>query len=356
MYNGLKKRKRSMDIKVSIIVPVYNVELYLNKCIKSLLNQTLKEIEIILIDDGSTDKSGSICDEYAKIDNRITVLHKNNEGLGLTRNYGIKRAKGKYIGFVDSDDYVLEDMYEHLYNIAEKHRADVVFSSNCYRITNEGEIKKQKPNIEEEKIFVKDNIINELLPDIISSPPEYKSDGVIGVAVWKGLYNSKKIIENNIMFNSERVYISEDAIFQLDLIPKIEKAVITPYIGYCYRENRFSLSMKYKKDRFEMDKTLYYKQLQMIKTFSNSTLEERIERIFLANMRLCVFQEILNEKIPLKEKRINISVINKDELSRKILHKYPIKRLPFAKRIVCILQKYNLFILLYLLVKIKYRK
>ena len=109
---------------ISIIVPIYNVELYLEKCIESIINQTYKNLEIILVDDGSTDSCGKICDEYAKKDNRIKVIHKINGGLSDARNKGMEIAKGKYIGFVDGDDYVASDMYETLYKFSVKNSLD----------------------------------------------------------------------------------------------------------------------------------------------------------------------------------------------------------------------------------------
>ena len=104
-----------MDVKVSVIVPVYNVEKYLDRCLDSIINQTLNEIEIILVDDGSTDSSGEKCDEYKKKDLRIKVIHKKNKGLGYARNSGLEVATGKYIAFVDSDDYIDRRMFESLY-------------------------------------------------------------------------------------------------------------------------------------------------------------------------------------------------------------------------------------------------
>lgn len=126
--------------KVSIIVPVYNVEKYIRKCLDSLVNQTLKDIEIIIINDGTKDKSALICEEYAQIDNRIKVIHKENGGLGNARNVGMTYANGEYIGFVDSDDWVDLDYYEKLYNKAIEENADVcvggikVFKNNSYKI------------------------------------------------------------------------------------------------------------------------------------------------------------------------------------------------------------------------------
>ncbi len=120
--------------KVSIIVPVYRVENYLEKCVNSLINQTLKDIEIILVDDGSPDDCGKICDKYAKKDGRVKVIHKQNEGLSEARNVGIMAAESPYIGFVDSDDYIAADMYETLYENLIKNDAEISICGlyDCY--------------------------------------------------------------------------------------------------------------------------------------------------------------------------------------------------------------------------------
>lgn len=108
------------DDLISVIVPVYNVEKYLRKCIDSILCQTYKNFEIILIDDGSSDNSGKICDEYLNRDERISVFHKKNQGLSEARNTGIKKAKGKYLTFVDSDDFINEEYILNLYDNLKK--------------------------------------------------------------------------------------------------------------------------------------------------------------------------------------------------------------------------------------------
>ena len=110
---------------VSVIVPIYNVEKYLPECIDSIRAQTLKDIEIILIDDGSPDDSGQIIDEYAKKDSRIRTVHRENKGYTATVNEGIALAKGKYIGIIESDDWIEPDMYEKLYDSATKHKTDI---------------------------------------------------------------------------------------------------------------------------------------------------------------------------------------------------------------------------------------
>lgn len=112
---------------ISVIIPVYNVERYLRECVDSVINQTYKNLDIILVDDGSTDSSGQICDEYAKRDDRITVIHKTNSGLSDARNNGLEIAKGKYVYFLDSDDYIAENAIETLFEIAERDNSDIVF-------------------------------------------------------------------------------------------------------------------------------------------------------------------------------------------------------------------------------------
>lgn len=114
-----------MEAKISIVVPVYNVEHYLPKCIESVRNQTHRNLEIILVNDGSTDRSGSICDQYAAVDSRIKVVHKENGGLSDARNAGIDIAAGDFLGFVDSDDWIDEDMYELLYSLITEYGAEI---------------------------------------------------------------------------------------------------------------------------------------------------------------------------------------------------------------------------------------
>ena len=122
---------------ISIVVPIYNVEDYLNECIYSLINQTYKNIEIILVDDGSTDNSGNIADGLSKIDSRINVYHKNNGGLSDARNFGIEHSKGKYICFVDSDDYVKEDYVESMYTNLVQNKTKISCCGFCHLYEND---------------------------------------------------------------------------------------------------------------------------------------------------------------------------------------------------------------------------
>lgn len=114
-----------MDIKISLIIPVYNVEKYIRKCIESILNQTFKDFELIIINDGSIDNTGKICDEYSRLDSRIRVIHSYNMGQSAARNIGIQHSKGEYIGFIDGDDFIDKNMYEQLYYKCINEKADM---------------------------------------------------------------------------------------------------------------------------------------------------------------------------------------------------------------------------------------
>ena len=131
---------------ISVIVPVYNVEKYLEQCIESIINQTYKNLEIILIDDGSTDNSGKICEKYAKRDQRIKVVHQKNSGVSSARNTGIDFSTGKFINFIDSDDYIEKDMIEYLYNMIQTERADISMCS-AYDVYDDKTIFSAKKNI-----------------------------------------------------------------------------------------------------------------------------------------------------------------------------------------------------------------
>lgn len=342
--------------EISVIVPVYNVERYLKQCMDTLVNQNFTDFEIILVNDGSTDSSGTLCEEWAKKDGRIHVVHKQNEGLGFARNTGIEHAKGNYITFVDSDDYVSLNMLQILYDAVQQYDVEVIYSAGYYRSFSNGEIKKAAVEMKQPQLFKEGEITSRLLPDVISAPPEYSNDGKVGVSAWKVLYKTSLFKEKGLLFHSEREFISEDAIFQIDCLKLAKSALVIPDILYYYRENFDSLSMKYKEDRFELDKILYNEQLKRVEGLpSQEVLVERIERILIANIRLCVFQESLHKYSKISERLAKIRKICKDPVTKAVLHHYPIHRLPFPKRLICVLVKYNMPMSLLVLTLLKYR-
>ena len=128
------------DEKISIVIPIYNTEQYLDKCVDSVLNQTYKNLEVILVDDGSTDDSGKICDYYAAKDQRVVIIHQRNQGNNVARKNGVKIANGDYVGFVDSDDWIEPDMYQCMVDNIKKNNADIVSVGFYLENSNKTEI------------------------------------------------------------------------------------------------------------------------------------------------------------------------------------------------------------------------
>lgn len=153
------------EVLISVIVPIYKVENYLHRCIDSILCQTYEQIEIILVDDGSPDQCGNICEEYRKIDSRIRVFHKNNGGLSDARNYGVERANGDFITFIDSDDYIAKDYIEYLYKLIKKNNADI---SSCCMVQTEFDSVEYPINelIPEEQVLFGKEACEHLLSDL----------------------------------------------------------------------------------------------------------------------------------------------------------------------------------------------
>ena len=190
---------------ISVIVPVYNVERYIRQCVESILEQTYADLEIILVDDGSTDGSGSICDEYKLKDNRVVVIHKCNGGLSEARNAGLDIARGEYIGFVDSDDYIEPDMYEVLYKNCERYAADLA-AARFVKFNTQGEVRKNfTENIE---VFSRE----EMLRLFIVGDRRYE----ITMSVWDRLY--KRELISDLRFPVGKCY--EDIVFSTKVIEK----------------------------------------------------------------------------------------------------------------------------------------
>ena len=221
--------------KISIIVPIYKVEIYLRKCVDSIVNQTYKNIEILLIDDGSPDNCGIICDEYAKKDERIKVIHKKNGGLSDARNYGIEASSGDYIMFVDSDDYISKDMCEILLKKALENNADIVSCNfkEIYIDNFEEEINKQsiKKSLE---IYTNLEVIY-----------KYFFDYTIDInVVWNKLYKREIFFENeNIRFPKGKLH--EDDYTVCKLYYYANKIVIINDVLYYYIRRRDSITGRF---------------------------------------------------------------------------------------------------------------
>ncbi len=307
--------------KVSIIVPVYNVERYLERCMQSLTNQTLKDIEIVLVDDGSPDNCPALCDEYAQKDCRIKVIHKKNEGLGYARNSGLEVATGEFIAFVDSDDYVETTMYEELYKEAKTEDLDVIFC-NFYFHEKNGEITARKEVDNNESFCTKDAILSYLL-NMIGSSPSCKYDRKYSMSVWHGLYKNKIIQDNIIRFPSERKMISEDIIFHINYLYESNRIRHINKCFYYYCENESSLTKTYRKDRYDKIKAVQKEIIRMM----TELYPETGDKITLSADRFLIGYTrnmLLSFKCDIEE----IKTVLNDAYLLQVISRYPYKKLP----------------------------
>lgn len=232
-----------MSTKVSIVVPVYNVEEYLNRCVDSIRTQTINEIEIILVDDGSTDQSGKICDDLAQQDHRILVIHKQNGGLTSAWKAGVLKASGKYIGFVDSDDWVDADMFETLLTKAKETDSDVTICGLIYEFEDGITKKKTESSKLEGKLYERPNIEKEIFPTLLSDGSFFGR--TIQPARVTKLYK-KTILMDNMNYCSESVSIGEDLQITFPVLCDAKRVyMIKNYFPYHYWINDKSITGKH---------------------------------------------------------------------------------------------------------------
>lgn len=212
-----------MNNLVSVIVPVYNSEKYIKRCIESLICQNYKDIEIILVDDGSIDRSGEICDEYSKKDSRVITIHKKNGGVSSARNVGLKSAKGDFITFCDSDDWVEKDIYETLVNAINESHSEIAC---CKYITE---------NLNLSNKYLETKLINpEAAVKLVINNNEY------GGYLWNKMFSRNVIYDKELILFNQDIHILEDQLFVIRAISNCKKVSIIDNRLYHYEQNEGS--------------------------------------------------------------------------------------------------------------------
>lgn len=272
--------------KVSIIVPIYNVEMYIEKCLETLVNQTLKDIEIILVNDGSKDGSAEIAKKYLeKYPEKIVYLEKENGGLSDSRNYGLPHAKGEYIAFLDSDDYVEKNMYEEMYKLAKKENSDMVQCNFYWEYPD-----KNKKEIAEVKEYTGKKEMLERTR----------------VEAWNKLIKREILVKNpEIRFPKGLRY--EDVEFTYKLVPYVEKVSILnkPFIHYIQRKNSISNTQNERtKEIFDvLDNVIkYYKEKNLYEEY-----EEQLEYVYVKT----VFCRSLLRMVKIQDKNIKSQLLKR---------------------------------------------
>lgn len=280
-----------MKTEFSIIIPVYNAEEYLERCISSVINQDYKDFEVILIDDGSKDRSGTICDEYARKDNRVKVIHQINAGVSTARNVGIKNSKGTYIIFLDSDDSLKEESLARLNDTIEKNE-----EIDCILYNVDNKFKDGMYRGEKLTALIVQLIITEKI-----NPP------------WNKVYKRNIIEENNIVFD-KNIQIGEDLLFSITYLSYAENICILNEELYNYTvDNRNSLTQKYKENKY---KQLMYADDEIrkyLQTFQSKRILECEKYIRLKNIFSC-FMDLSHTDCSYtkKQKKIFVKKARKD--------------------------------------------
>ncbi|EGG52189.1 glycosyltransferase, group 2 family protein [Paraprevotella xylaniphila YIT 11841] len=330
--------------KISLIVPCYGVERYLDACMNSLVEQTLEDIEIILVDDVSPDRVPEMCDKWASKDHRIKVIHKKtNEGLGYARNSGLDIATGEYVAFIDSDDYVDNKMYEMLYNEAKTKRLDACWCN--YRYDLGGKFAESR---EIKETFTKETAdeVKEYMMDMIGPLPEYPSDVKYLVSAWRAIYSRQIIEENDIRFESERDNGSEDIPFNMDFLMHATRIGYIPFVGYNYRYNPLSLSRNYTHAKF----TTYCHLFDEVKERFEHCLPENQYKLHYQRFIFYFFRNIIKYEAVKDiggKKYQNIRMRCDDKRMKDIYSDYPYHRLPLKQRVFFFCMKHRITMALY---------
>lgn len=316
--------------KVSIIVPIYNVEKYLKRCVESLINQTYKNIEILLIDDGSTDNSGKICDELERTDNRIKVYHKENGGLGSARNYGYKYATGEHILFLDSDDYIELETIESMMQYSGY---DIV----CCGFDRVDE---------ETKEVYSQEMIKMPFEELEITDKTIMETAFLSPSGWGKLF--KKELLSDIKFSEDKRAI-EDTLFYLEIIPKVKKIKYIKEILWHYMVRKNSLIMSITEEKAELfeKNLLEVKEKYINKNYNNAKFDFLTTQVFIHNCisipsRLYANKEIdMYKRLKHIKKYMNDNFTNWKKIKLKIEGRYFKK---IAIYILRMMYKLNIFI------------
>ncbi|MDY2911540.1 MAG: glycosyltransferase family 2 protein [Agathobacter sp.] len=271
--------------KISVVVPVYNSQDFLEKCVDSVLNQTYQILEVILVDDGSTDDSAAMCDKYQKRDSRVKVFHVKNGGVSKARNVGLQNATGQWVTFVDNDDYIELDMYDKMIKAAEETRADIV---TCGLLTNDTPMYLKH---KEQKLYTVEEAIAECIAD-------EKGSTMYGSVCNKLIKRS--LLEGKLKFVSE-LQMAEDMLFTLSCMKRAKIIVHCPFCGYHYVVREDSMIHK-----FRAAKCGSVKAHKLMVEELKGEFPQFIERLQIRSYRQAynIFCDAITSKADLKEKPV----------------------------------------------------
>lgn len=336
--------------KISVIVPIHNSEKYLERCIQSILNQDYQNIEVILINDGSTDSSLEIMKNYENIDSRVKVISKENSGVSDTRNIGIKASIGDYVTFIDSDDYLEKESYSVMIKALEKNDADICFAS--YYIINDMKKEIIKFSWEDNKVFTKKEIVNNFIPRIIGSlKPEKRA--IFG-SVWRSLF--KKTIIDNAIFVKD-ITVAEDVLFLMDTLYLSNKIVTLNFPIYNYYQHASSTLKRYKENSLERSMRYHEELIKRLSKMNYFENQDNLKRYKCNRFHMYIYA-LTN--LPRNKKNTNKNILqnikkivlefNNDEFKYNNI----LDEINFSKKIFYFCMKNNFYLIILILLRINH--
>lgn len=286
--------------KISVIVPIYKVEEYLDRCVESIINQTYKNLEIILVDDGSPDNCPKMCDEWAKKDKRIKVVHKKNGGLSDARNAGLDKATGKFVGFVDSDDYIEPAMYETLYNKISKDKSDMAMC-NITKVYSDRKVKVHEKNLL--KVNASNIFEYYVTHNYSLQGDELLTDNIMA-SVWRVLYRTSSI--GDLKFDN---YFCEDIIFNSKLIkPSFKISAVEDYF-YNYVQRGGSILSSLTEAKIKA-------KIEFIRVIS-SVLREKLSKLYFESYMFYLYKALYIEVLNTQNNAL-LKILQNDEFVNKL--------------------------------------
>lgn len=344
-----------MNELVSVVLPIYNVEKYLDRCINSIVSQTYYNLEIILVDDGSPDNCPLICDEWAKKDSRIKVIHKVNEGLGMARNTGIDNATGEYICFFDSDDYIEPDTIEVCVTAANENNAElVVFGHDD--VTPELVILREHIPHPPKKLFLGEEIKNTLLPISVYSNLKTGEDWNMVMSSWNKLYSMDVIRRSGWRFASEREIISEDFYSLTELYGYLKSVYVLDRVFYHYTVNNSSLSRSYRSDRFERIKCFYEAMVALCEKMGIGDVMDQPVKGVTFGITIGAMKLIVASDLGFQRRYSELKRIIKDDFLQELIKGTDYSGAGLQKKLLYRAAKYKQVLLCFLLVYLKNKR
>ena len=338
---------------VTVVVPVYQTEKYLDRCMESIVRQTYGNLQIILVDDGSPDSCPQKCEDWAKKDSRIKVIHKANAGLGMARNTGIEHAEGEYICFFDSDDYIALDTIENAAALAKRDASDLVlFGMNI--VDSSGKIRRTYCPYTEKTVYEGVEIQDFVLPNMIEGSSKAGRNFNLNMSSCACLFSMKLIAECHWRFVSERQFISEDYYSLLHLYAYVQRVSVLKQACYFYCHNASSLTRVFRADRFEKICHCYSSMLRVCREQGFSErIAQSLSAQFLGNTIGAMKMIVALKDLSVFDKAKYLKqIVNSDDLAY-AQHLVDLSTETRGRKILIYAMKIKSVALIYIMIKIR---